>query len=223
MNIIKITQTMIDELNNFKSKANNKSEEYKNLYIDSYTNTIKGYVDIITQWAKNGYKTFSIGEKLLNAFKNTYIPTDLKIDELKFPFPSFIVESSIPLLTFVEKFDGEEVNCNIDGIAYSYEFDDVWKEMVNAITLTMFLTHKNGHQVRAISRFNICKNESIEDWLCQSEKEKLELKTPIYMNNDVCRKIFNIFFNTILYINDTTRIPKETEIHQIRKLNNGPS
>jgi hypothetical protein len=179
----------------------------------------------IMTWIDNGEKTFVLTKNLVEAFTHTDIPWSLAPNNFHYPFETFLVEAQDFL--FKTNFEGYEER-NVYGILF----------IDNKVVLrdpTIKWGDVNGIQMTKpdwdISLTGLFTNPN-DDLECimmhMKEDETLEKSAttrksgPFIMpieEKDV-RNLANIFFNTVLYINDPTRLSMETEVHKSRSVKN---
>jgi len=162
----------------------------------------------INEWKEKGEKIFILSPELVLAFQHTDIPMTIKAGDFKYPFPSFMIESNIPLFTTNSM--GEERP--IYNIIHKYEIGVNWNR-----TLVGFIHSK----MNVIDYLRIYLNDNLT---IEEDSEK-RINGQGMMEESVTITDFqnmnNIFFNTIMYINDPNRSIKETEVHGTRLASNG--
>lgn len=178
-------------------------------------------------WFDNGAKTFRLSKELIDAFTLTDVPLDIKPSDFKFPFNTFLIEGEKPLY-YIDISENKKVD------VHALLFVD--RAIVDADAGTLIIT-KNG-EVRdtvewdvSISGLspgfnnygldhmwvNLRNNETIEDACKIASRKNREVVTI-----SEAQRAVNIFFNTIMYINDSTRLPVETESrHSVKYKLNG--
>ena len=164
---------------------------------------------IICRWENYGKKSFILSKDLITAFQNTDIPTDKIIpSQLSLPFENFLVEtSSIPLFNTREGVGG---HIKINGERrYSDKLLPV--ECINLVhgKINTIITAFYSLNPSLVGRIYIrIKNDSVlqtTDLSYISKCSGLDESDP-----DDTQKVFNILFNTILYVNDPNRVEVET-------------
>lgn len=168
-------------------------------------------------WLRTGAKTFRLSKELVDAFSFTDVPLDVMPADFHYPFEVFIIEGEKPLYQVDIRGEQRDV--------YSLLFVD--KKAVNVHKEDRFLTREGKFQQGidwdiSISGMtsgldgygldhmwvNMRMNETVKD-ACQLYKQASDLRGAVSMSE--AQKVANIFFNTIMYINDSTRVPIETE------------
>jgi hypothetical protein len=179
----------------------------------------------ILTWIENGEKTFILTKELIEAFKYTDIPLSLTSSDFHYPFDVFMIEGQDTLFetNFLEQtprkvngilFLDNKILLNNSEIHWvGNNGQEVPKPDWN-ISLTGFFVN-NENYLESIM-MHMRENESIEH--SASTRKPGSLILP--METEDTKNMANIFFNTILYINDPTRIPNETEKHGIRSVKN---
>jgi len=168
-------------------------------------------------WLDNGAKTFRLSKELIDAFALTDVPLDIKPSDFKYPFKTFLIEGEKPLY----KVDMRE---NEDASVYALLFID--RSAISTAVDTMIIT-RDG-EVRdsvdwdvSISGLSPGLGDYGLDHMWVNLRNNETIKTackvaPRVKNRGVvtlpeAQRAVNIFFNTIMYINDSTRVPAETE------------
>lgn len=169
-------------------------------------------------WAENGAKTFRLSKELIDAFTLTDVPLDVKPIEFKFPFDTFLIEGEKPLYQV-------DIRGNRDANVHALLFVD--KKVVDLDPRTILLTREGNIQKTiewdvSISGLSVGVNNFGLDhmWVNLRNNETVMEACNIASkveNRDVvsipeAQRAVNIFFNTIMYINDSSRVPAETEL-----------
>ena len=178
-------------------------------------------------WAENGAKTFRLSKELIDAFALTDVPLDIKPSEFKFPFNTFLIEGEKPLYQV-------DIRGNKQADVHALLFVD--KRIIHFDHRTILVARDGG--VRNTIEWDVSisglspgvgnygldhmwvnlRNEETVEAACLSA-ENLEHRDAVSMPE--AQRAVNIFFNTIMYINDTTRVPVETEFKRSAKYKMG--
>jgi hypothetical protein len=174
--------------------------------------------------AHNGSKTFILDSKLLEAFQNTDIPLDMCPSDFKYPFDSFMIESNVPLCTqdrkirqinthniiyFSSNAKKSFLEANLD--KYNVNNDDMQTLNENYHEHTIF-NLDSVSKIVTTSRILIPNNTKLKVALSSNNfPEEFIASSQLYLQT-----YMNVFYNTLLYINDPNRNQQETEIHETR-------
>lgn len=174
----------------------------------------------IAMWMDHMSKTFFLSKDLIEAFKYTDIPLDLRPADFDYPFETFMIEGSIPL--FETKISGEL--CPIHHLLYTSRA--IVEKDPNARLIDFNLKqHKRIEWDVSMTAFfqsdlflefmmiHFDKMQTIEETL-KVEREDHYL---IPLDADDKRNMINLFYNTLLYINDRSRNRAETEEYRQRQ------
>ena len=169
-------------------------------------------------WMCCGSKTFRLSKELIDAFALTDVPLDVRPSDFKFPFGVFLIEGEKPL--YQVKAHG---NNNVD--VHALLFTD--KSSVDANEGNLFITRDGtfkkgldwdisisglspGYEGYGLDHMwvNMCNGDTIRE-ACQLSRQLVDIRDTVSMPE--AQRAANIFFNTIMYINDPTRVPEETQ------------
>jgi len=177
----------------------------------------------IKKWKENGSKTFILSKNLIEAFVNTDISFELRPCDFQYPFESFLIEGEAPLfqtkifntsrpVTEILYLNSALFNNDKNIIALDCEGNSNvqcnWDHSLDA-----FCPSLEGIAFERLMLY-MKKDASIQESVDTSKPGK----TILNLDPEDAKNMVNMFFNTILYINDPTRIPSETEIRGSRKL-----
>jgi hypothetical protein len=176
-------------------------------------------------WMENGEKTFILTKELIEAFKHTDIPWSLTADNFNYPFDVFMIEGNDTL--FETNFIGHTPR-KVNGILFfdnkillndpnvhwvGHKGEEVPKPDWNIALTGLFVNPKDGLESIMM---HMRRGETIEQSAATRKPGVLILP----MEEEDTKNMANIFFNTVLYINDPTRIPSDTEKHGVRSVKN---
>jgi len=179
------------------------------------------YMEMVEVWKRVGMKTFRLSKELIHAFNHTDIPLDFCPNDFRYPFDSFLIEGDAPF--FMTDYIGgaKPVEC----ILYSNE--RFISNNTNAIMIdsrgnkvNKLLSDHSIHAFFPASREG-CENIMLNLTDNMTIKSCVEAGPAIgYYPADKSdlTGLCNILFNTVLYINDPTRIINETESRESRKV-----
>lgn len=179
----------------------------------------------IMTWIENGEKTFILTNDLIEAFKNTDIPWSLTSADFHYPFDVFMIEGHD---TLFETNFAEHTPRKVNGILFLdnkillnnpnvHWVGDNGKEVPKPdwnVSLTGFFVN-NEDGLESIM-MHMRQDETIEQSAATRKPGALILP----MEAEDTKNMANLFFNTVLYINDPTRILGDTEKHGIRSVKN---
>lgn len=179
----------------------------------------------VETWKDNGAKTFVLSKELVEAFQHTDVPFSLHPSDFQYPFDTFLVESESPMFmtstpvgnkpVFSILYQGsaaiyggvEKLLLRSDGtIADKLEWDK---------SLTAFYTE--GDIGLENMMIHMTDHLPIQD---AADRVKTEFGLVPLEKEDI-KNLINIFYNTVMYINDPERIISETEFIHTRKIKNG--
>lgn len=227
MNILKRLEELKQFMASAVERAEGKPESVQRIVHDGlyYTLTLNSKIQT---WIEEGQKTFILSKDLIDAFLHTDISLDMYPNDFHYPFRSFIIEGETPFFktrTFDKRMEMKSQRW-IDTILYVH---------VDAIlaapnVLSMSVDGKVGEvpdwQHSLTAPFpgtgqgleNIMMYMDERRTLKSSITERKRGTIMIPIAEEDARNIANIFFNAVLYINDPTRNPAETEQHGSRKM-----
>lgn len=184
-------------------------------------------------WTANGMKTFLLSKDLIEAFIHTDVSYRLCPNDFHYPFDSFVIEGETPLFyTDVQDVpdlvpDGRKITLPV----YCIMFTNL-KELVRNAELPIInikdgkpakdlgshysvnaLFSENEFEMLEIS-LNLLDDQSIES--CVGQVDRSYINGPA--EDSDMRNMCNLFFNTVLYINDPSRNIQETQSVRSRKL-----
>lgn len=185
---------------------------------------VKNYFEYVKLWSKYGGKTFILSRDLIEAFSHTDISFDMLPSDFKYPFDSFLIEGDVPLFT-TNSFEsmGNDIR-PVEAILYTSA------KALMTINLPIVdlngVSHDkldwdhalNGFFPAVIGASNIMLYMRNDATIRSAADLKKEGAGMVTVTNNDSQKLCNIFFNTLLYINDPTRIIAETQSTGSRKL-----
>jgi hypothetical protein len=169
-------------------------------------------------WKGSGLKTFRLSKDLAKAFSDTDIPTNMLPTDFKYPFDSFVIECESPL--FYSFHPGLKREFPVTCMLYSSSTDMVkYNDAIIGLDGKRYSRPEWDHCLRS---FFIAPDGHASVMLTMANHKPINTAFGQDLGPDVmdCMKkgdvndgykMCNIFFNTILYINDPTRIASETE------------
>jgi len=222
MNIIRKLNNMIaiKESLTAKGEVDGWTENERKIFLG--ISEIESRIDL---WKKEGSITFVLDKNLIEAFQNTDIPMDLTPNDFQYPFDCFLIESrDIPFFITSMPYGSAPVYvvlCTSDTTVFKYyktfmDFDGIrrssleWNKSLNG-----FFPAASSEYMETIS-LNMKGTVSIED---TAKLHNSLGDLPIERSD--AQGLVNIFYNTILYINDPTRIKEETESTNTRNVKSG--
>jgi len=173
----------------------------------------------IQLWFENGAKTFILSRELIDAFMHTDVSMKLCPEDFQYPFDTFWIEGEGPL------FHVDKAKIPVSGLLFTHSkivqdraiFADIegnrydkieWLISISAVSPgTDVVSHNLGLDQMWV---NMCLGKSMEDtYHIASQPEAVTYRDPIIKSE--AQHIMNMFFNTVLYINDPTREPETSE------------
>jgi len=169
-------------------------------------------------WQSLGSKTFRLSKELIDAFTLTDIPLDITPNEFKYPFDTFLIEGEKPLYQVqIRKNDYADVHCLLfidkraiikqPGDRYLTRNGEWLDDLEWDLSVSGLSPGLDGYGLDHMW-LNMKNHETIENAL-KVENQAKEYRDTVSIPE--AKRASNIFFNTIMYINDPTRIPVETE------------
>lgn len=189
-----------------------------------YTATLDSKV---RAWVKDGQKTFILSKELIEAFRHTDISFDMFPSDFQYPFNNFVIEGEAPFFetkTFSDQLTYDDHRW-VDTILYVNV-----QTMLDSGSITMDLYGKIGekpdwhHSLTALFPGTDGGLENIMTYMDKDKTIRDAIETRkvgnmmLPIENSDAKGMVNIFFNTILYINDPTRNREETEVTGSRKM-----
>jgi len=190
------------------------------------TMDIKNKIEV---WRDYGCKTFHLTQNLINAFVNTDLPKGITINQIPMPFDAFIIESDGPMFRMP---DIDHTSKHVDYVMFISDsllgveepatlHNHLLKDsgIENNIGTMFTLTHDgNGYLNGGASYIN---RDVPIDEICKRygrSSDDEEMVSEIQGSVSSC---LNLLFNTILYINDNSRVIEDTETHINRSVKLG--
>ena len=181
-------------------------------------------VSAFRDWTNCGAKIFQLSDDLLEAFTYTDIPMRMTPGDFKYPFDSFIIESGNKPL-FITKTNIGPIG--VHTLLYSCPESIIKKSGVDPVIVTMDGKKLHGFQSDRIIygfmpveegmeriRLDLGDNVTFEETANHPRSNAVE----VACDEDDMRNIINIFYNTVMYINDPSRNIAETQSIQTRKV-----
>lgn len=178
----------------------------------------------IKAWEHFGCKTFVLTKELVEAFRHTDIPLKSMPNDFQYPFDTFLIESEVPLF----KTDyGEDGMRDVFSILYSnidsvIKFAKMTEQVLHAKkkvsytgSLTAFLTLDDYLE---FIFFYFEDNKSFESMMYEDRQVRLDDRLNKRVDESDLSNTMNIFYNTLMYINDPNRIREDTEVPCTRKV-----
>jgi len=223
MNLFKKMQELKQVYQIAMQRVSKLPEKDQHLIFDGvyYVKTLESKIQA---WENNSAKTFILSKELIEAFANTDISFSMAPADFKYPFDAFLIEGEVPLFK-VSTFEG--LSQSVDSILYVTS--DLVVKSAGAITVDLDGKVKNhcnwDHSLDAF--FPSSGGVGLERLMLymrgeESIQSSLSVRKPGAMmqalSSEDAQNMVNIFFNTILYVNDPTRNVRETERPGSRKL-----
>lgn len=210
--------------------ADKMANELKNGQGSSMTSQIVAFIyDVHTAfsgWKTCGSKIFQLSDDLLEAFDHTDVPLRMTSGDFKYPFDSFVIESQSGRPLFSTKTPNGDLG--VHTILYSDPKSITKKSgkepyivrMSDGKRLDSFLSDRMVYGFMPVEigmeRIRIDFDDKLSFEKISKTPRTNSLENPC--DNDDMRNMINIFCNTVLYINDPTRIPAETQSTHTRKV-----
>lgn len=192
----------------------------RNLVKDVSTYPLELTTDILLEsrvWVDNGSKTFIMSSDLVDALKSTTIPT-IKPSQLHYPFESFALYSENGFFEMSGDLNVKALIVNTDKAMANLIklFDANNNEEFGSILVLLLFEIMDGSGSYGVSLLkHRCDKILTPVDLVDPELLDAELKDSGRMDSVDQQRALNILVNSILYINDPTRIREETEERKI--------
>jgi hypothetical protein len=183
-------------------------------------------------WQEHGAKTFILHPSLIDAFQNTDIPMDAFPADFQYPFESFMIESDKPLF-----FTGNTTPVHNILYVSKKAVDTATGKAITTINpdFTIAGEIQWGRTITAFFNSNTAMGKDFVDCIfiymtdMETIRDNLKIKKSVKpghialtdLENCDSRHMMNIFYNTVLYVNDPHRDRAETETHGTRKMKTG--
>lgn len=187
---------------------------------DSLSLFVSGINARMNVWAEQGSKTFILSKDLIEAFKYTDVPMDSYPKDFQYPFPAFMIEGEVPLFTTKTPLGVRDIYCIL------YVSDEAaYKTNTRFITMDGKPTDKLDWSKGLMAFFTVGPIGTLEyiqlnmrdDCTIGTAANTRSPNTNLDADLDDTRNLVNIFYNTIMYVNDPSRDKKQTESIESRK------
>lgn len=187
----------------------------------------------IEMWNDYGAKTFILSRDLIEAFQHTDVPMELFPHEFGYPFQCFTIEGETPLFETNMGYiniNGQRIGRNLPASVYTLLYIEArYIEKKADKYIRPDGTEAQGLEWnRALTAFfpgehnvgleTIVLNMRDDMTILNTTETKKEGLLITQLEKVDARNIVNVFYNTIMYINDPTRILAETEEYRRRKV-----
>lgn len=181
----------------------------------------------IGTWKQNGAKTFVLSKELVEAFQHTDIPLDLHPSEFQYPFETFLIESESPMFTTHTSIGNKQV-FSILYLSDAAVYRDSGKLLIKS---DGSLTDKLEWN-KSLTAFYPANGVGMENMMIHMKDSQPILDAVeqpkrdfglVPLDREDAQNMINIFYNTVMYINDPDRVRAETESTHTRKIKDGCS
>lgn len=180
-------------------------------------------------WQKYGAKTFILSKDLIEAFRHTDIPMESYPKDFQYPFDIFVIEGEETLFTTQTPIGGmRDVSCLMyisDTIVYKDQETNDKVTLINKDnTLAKGLVWNKaltGFYTNILGGLEFLKLNMMDSKTIGEAANTFAGDTNLAMDKNDGVNLVNLFYNTLLYINDPDRNKAETESHGSRKLKVG--
>lgn len=173
-------------------------------------------------WDERGQKTFVLSKELVEAFRHTDIPMSLTPEDFNYPFDVFMVEGNVPLfqtdLNGIKRDVYSIMFIHQEALKTGTEFIDDDGKKVKRPEWQIALTGFFMNDERYIENLMINLQGGVS--LGKSAARKKTGKFMFDLDEEDIKSMVNLFFNTVLYINDPSREKAETEERKVRSMKN---
>ena len=175
--------------------------------LERLSNNAKLHLSLIDMWKNNGAKTFMISHDLLAAFRYTKVSEHVSNADFKYPFDTFMLEGD-PLWRAPYMFGEGYREVEIHNLLFldferrptlisMYPDEDSLGFIFYSCKPTALINSQDVYTIYSDSEGN--------------KKETDNENSRLFIN---C--MFNVFYNTVLFITDPTRSYAETEIQSVK-------
>ena len=175
-------------------------------------------------WISSGMKTFILSKELIDAFQNTDVSWDLRPDDFKYPFDSFVIEGESPF--FYTKSKDLDAPCPVYSIMFT-RFEEMAKKhdlIIDIHTGNPMTEIGSDYSINAFfSPGEDVLNEiflNLNNGMTLKKASENVMITPTNgeATDDDMSNLCNMLFNTVLYINDPSRDVASTQSIHSRKI-----
>jgi len=218
-------------MNNFARRASQQAhlirEENRQVIYDGiyYVRTLDSKVQT---WAKEGENTFILSKELIEAFRHTDVSLDVTPNDFKYPFRSFVIEGEVPLFdtTTFNMEEDKQVVRSVASILYISADLILESGNVSIVGIDGSIQERPDwdHSLNAFFPSGIYGMENIMLYMRGNETIQSSIDTRkggsviLPVSKEDAHNIINIFYNSVLYINDPSRNISETEERGSRKM-----
>jgi len=177
---------------------------------------------ILASWRDGGHKTFVLSNELVNAFKYTDLPKSFTPSNVNVPFDNFMITADVPITSMhTDDFDIDlpnGFNTNFHGLIYSsknsllkyFGPDGEYGFLLSGVILDdscgLLL-----HPIKGQNDYN-----SLNYFGSEKEMSAGELSTKKLFSG-----MFNVMFNSVMYISDRSVNMEETQERRSVKVKTG--
>jgi hypothetical protein len=176
-------------------------------------------------WKDNGAKTFILSKDLVEAFQHTDVPLDLCPNDFKYPFDVFLIESESPMFVTKTPIGNRQV-FSILYLSDTAVYRDHGRMLIKSDgTVTNELEWN-----KSLTAFYPGDGLGVENMMIHMKDSRQiidAIEQPkvgfglVPLDKGDAQNMVNIFYNTVMYINDPDRNRMETESTQTRKMKDG--
>lgn len=168
-------------------------------------------------WHETGMNTFVLTKDLLEAFMHTDIPMDARPSDFHYPFDVFMIEGQAPLFQTELPGHARDVHSILgitrqaaesqEGVSY-VEKNGTPATGVNwDLAITGFF--QGFGQLSSVENIMLHTKKDQTLGECASTPQRSKVLLPL--DEKDARNLINVFFNTVMYVNDVSRNREETE------------
>lgn len=208
MNIIK----RMEVLENFANSLNQYNQYSKNFKTAELIFMYLSLLNKIKIWQMTGSKTFKLSSDLVEAFNNTDINLNYTPNDFQYPFGCFMIESENPMFDVFFS-DGRKTNVynilyidketatknskliSIDGYVQNIEWDISISAIVPGVKILDIDTGLDYIWL------NLKKDNVIKE-MYEKQIHPIAKDLDIRITKNETQKVVNIFYNTVMYINE---------------------
>lgn len=222
MNILRRAIELDDMTNAFALMKMGRLTENDRLLIYN----VRNFMSKLSLWKENGAKTFLLDPELLDAFRFTDVSFDMFPSDFHYPFDSFMVQCLDEPLFMTDTPHGPS------GVyAIFYLFSKMVYESGNVVIRTVkgerrdrlewdrslsgIFSGPDGRGLESIN-LNLRDDCSIEHALSHETDSSMGP-----LDDADKRNLVNLFFNTLLYVSDSTRDRTATESRGVKRFKTG--
>jgi len=176
----------------------------------------------VNVWKNNGAKTFILTNDLIEAFSHTDIPMESYPTDFQYPFDTFLIEGESPLFYTKTPIGGLRGVFSVMYISDTAVYKEKDLKLItrdNKFTTKLFWSKAlTGFYINILGGLEYLKLNMVDDRTIGDAAKTWAGDTNLICDKEDGQNLVNLFYNTLLYVNDPDRNKVETESTGSRKL-----